>query len=131
MKDIFKLFASVGWAGEVLVRSTLHFPSVLWRRRSRAELVTQLYATGIRTLPVVTVVALFTGMILSLQVGLELARFNQEMYLGAAVMLTLIREMAPFSCGLWLAAMVGSAMTASALPGRMVSNRLFFSVFMI
>ncbi len=112
MKDIFKLFASVGWAGEVLVRSTLHFPSVLWRRRSRAELVTQLYATGIRTLPVVTVVALFTGMILSLQVGLELARFNQEMYLGAAVMLTLIREMAPFSCGLCLAAMVGSAIAA-------------------
>ena len=72
----------------------------------------QLYSTGIRTLPVLTVVSLFTGMILSLQVGLELARFNQEIYLGAAVMLTLIREMASFSCGICLAACVGSAMAA-------------------
>jgi phospholipid/cholesterol/gamma-HCH transport system permease protein len=34
------------------------------------------------------------------------------MYLGAAVMMTLIREMAPFSCGLCLAACVGSSVAA-------------------
>lgn len=85
---------------------------MIFRSRARADLFNQLYATGIRTLPVVTVVAIFTGMILSLQVGLELARYNQEMYLGAAVMLTLVREMAPFSCGICLAAMVGSAIAA-------------------
>ena len=112
MKGICKLFASIGWAGVVMVRSAAYFPRVLLRSRPRADLFVQLYATGIRTLPVVTVVALFTGMILSLQVGIELARFNQEIYLGAAVMLTLIREMAPFSCGLCLAAMVGSAIAA-------------------
>lgn len=112
MKGIFKLFSSIGWAGVVLVRSVGYFPSVIFRSRSRGFLYDQLYATGIRTLPVVTVVAIFTGMILSLQVGLELARYNQEMYLGAAVMLTLIREMAPFSCGICLAAMVGSAIAA-------------------
>lgn len=54
----------------------------------------QLYSTGIRTLPVITVVGLFTGMILGLQVGLALRKFNQEMFLGATVMVTLIREMA-------------------------------------
>lgn len=85
---------------------------MIFRSRARTDLFNQLYATGIRTLPVVTVVAIFTGMILSLQVGLELARYNQEMYLGAAVMLTLVREMAPFSCGICLAAMVGSAIAA-------------------
>jgi phospholipid/cholesterol/gamma-HCH transport system permease protein len=80
----------------------------------------QLYKTGIGTLPVVTVVSLFTGMILALQVGLELRRFNQEIYLGAAVMVTLIREMAPFSCGMCLAACVGSAIAAEM--GTMVVN---------
>ena len=95
-----------------MAKSVVYFPSVLVRSRARADLFVQLYATGIRTLPVVTVVALFTGMILSLQVGLELARFNQEMFLGAAVMMTMIREMAPFSCGICLAAMVGSAIAA-------------------
>ena len=104
--------AAIGRAGIVMVRSVACFPAVLVRGTGRADLFRQLYATGIRTLPVITVVALFTGMILSLQVGLELARFNQEAYLGAAVMLTLIREMAPFSCGICLAAMVGSAIAA-------------------
>lgn len=112
MKGFLKLLASVGWAGEVAVKSIAYFPAVLIRRSGRAELFTQLYATGIRTLPVVTVVSLFTGMILSLQVGLELARFNQEIYLGAAVMMTLIRDMAAFSCGVCLAACVGSAIAA-------------------
>lgn len=112
MRGVLRLFSSIGWAGVVLVKAVVCFPLVVLRSRARADLFTQLYATGIRTLPVVTVVALFTGMILSLQVGLELARFNQEMYLGAAVMLTLIREMAPFSCGICFAAMVGSAIAA-------------------
>jgi len=115
-----KLVASIGWAGLVMAQSVGYFPSVLIRRSGRADLFRQLYATGIRTLPVITVVAIFMGMILSLQVGLELARYNQQMYLGAAVMLTLIREMAPFSCGICLAAMVGSAIAAEL--GTMKTN---------
>ena len=112
MRGILNLVTSVGWAGVVLAKSVAGFPAVLFRRTGRADLFVQLYATGVRTLPVLTVVSLFMGMILSLQVGLELARFNQELYLGAAVMLTLMREMAAFSCGLCLAACVGSAIAA-------------------
>lgn len=96
----------------MLAGSVVSFPRTVLLSRPRADLFAQLYATGIRTLPVVTVVALFTGMILALQVGIELSRFNQESYLGAAVMLTLVREMAPFSCGICLAATVGSAIAA-------------------
>ena len=112
MGSVCSILAAIGRMGIVMARSMMYFPAVVVRSRSRADLFVQLYATGIRTLPVVTIVALFTGMILSLQVGIELARFNQEMFLGAAVMLTLIREMAPFSCGICLAAMVGSAIAA-------------------
>ena len=107
-----KIFAAVGCEGIVAAKSVAYFPAVLLRRSGRADLVVQLYATGIRTLPVITVVSLFTGMILALQVGIELSRFNQEIYLGAAVMMSLIREMAPFSCGICLAACVGSAIAA-------------------
>ena len=81
----------------------------------------QLYVAGIRTLPVITVVGLFTGMILGLQVGLALRRFNQEsVFLGATVMLTLIREMGPFVTGICLSACVGSAMAAEL--GTMTVN---------
>ena len=102
----------VGKAGILLARAVRYFPAVLVRRDARHDLLRQLYACGIRTLPVLTIVSLFIGMILALQVGLELRRFNQEIFLGAAVMLSLIREMAPFCCGLCLAACVGSAMAA-------------------
>lgn len=111
-RTVVSLLSGVGFSVKVLALSVAAFPSVLVRRRGRSDFVSGLYATGIRTLPVITVVSLFTGMILALQVGIELMRFNQEMYLGAAVMMTLIREMAPFSCGLCLAACVGSSVAA-------------------
>ena len=111
-RGVLEALAAIGRSFRILALSVAAFPSVFVRPDARAELVRHLYATGIRTLPVVTVVSLFTGMILALQVGLELRRFNQEMYLGAAVMLTLVREMGPFSCGICLAACVGSAIAA-------------------
>lgn len=112
MNPIAALIRSVGRTTILMVKSIFYFPAVLVRSDARHDLMRQLYATGVRTLPVLTVVSLFTGMILALQVGLELRRFNQEIYLGAAVMITLIREMAPFSCGICLAACVGSAIAA-------------------
>ena len=102
VRHLTKVLASLGWAARIMVGSLAAFPSVLCRRTGRADFVHQLYVTGIRTLPVMTVVSLFTGMILALQVGLELRRFNQEIYLGAAVMISLVREMGPFACGMCL-----------------------------
>ncbi len=112
VRRLVKMLGSLGWAARIFVVGAFYFPSVACRRDSRHSLMSQLYITGIRTLPVVTVVSLFMGMILALQVGLELRRFNQEIYLGAAVMISLIREMGPFSCGMCLAACVGSAIAA-------------------
>ena len=112
MRGVLKPIESAGWAGIVAAKAVAFFPSVFARPTARADLVRQLYATGIRTLPVITVVSLFMGMILALQVGLELARFNQEVLLGAAVMMTLLREMGSFCCGICLAACVGSAIAA-------------------
>ena len=117
---LVRFLASLGWAARILALSVASFPAVLCRRSGRADFATQLYVTGIRTLPVITVVSLFIGMILALQVGLELRRFNQEIYLGAAVMLTLLREMGPFACGISLAACVGSAIAAEL--GTMTVN---------
>ena len=111
---------SGGRAGRLMVESFAYLPAVLARRSGRASVLRQFYTTGIRTLPVISVVGLFTGMILGLQVGLALSRFNQEMYLGAAVMITLIREMGPFVTGICLSACVGSAMAAEL--GSMTVN---------
>jgi phospholipid/cholesterol/gamma-HCH transport system permease protein len=71
-----------------------------------------MYVYGIKSLGVVTIVAVFTGMILALQTGIELRKFNQEVFIGTAVMATMLREMGPFMTGLILAACVGSAIAA-------------------
>lgn len=84
----------------------------LHRPKARAEFLRQMYVCGIQSLPVITVVALFTGMILAFQTGIELRRYNQEVYIGSAVMVSMLREMAPFITGLILGACVGSAMAA-------------------
>ena len=114
------IFSRIGCAGRLMAESFAYAPHVLVNREARQAMLFQLYSTGIRTLPVITVVGLFTGMILGLQVGLALRKFNQEMYLGAAVMITLIREMGPFVTGICLSACVGSAMAAEL--GTMTVN---------
>jgi phospholipid/cholesterol/gamma-HCH transport system permease protein len=81
-------------------------------RRSRDSIVLQMFTGGIKSLGVITVVAAFTGMILALQTGIEMRRFGQEVYIGTAVMISMLREMGPFMTGLILAASVGSAIAA-------------------
>jgi phospholipid/cholesterol/gamma-HCH transport system permease protein len=80
--------------------------------RHRQDVLSQQYLTAIKSLGVITVVGLFTGMILALQTGLELRRYGQEVYIGSAVTVVMLREMGPFMTGLIIAASVGSAMAA-------------------
>ena len=119
-RHCLSFFANIGRGTRLAFESLGFLPATVVRRDSRAAMVRQFYTTGIRTLPVITVVGLFAGMILGLQVGLALRRFNQEVYLGAAVMISLIREMGPFVTGICLSACVGSAMAAEL--GTMTVN---------
>ena len=95
-----------------MLLEAIWFIQFAFGKRSRSETVTQMYITGIKSLAVITVVALFTGMILALQTGLELRRYGQEVYIGSAVAVSMIREMGPFMTGLIIAASVGSAIAA-------------------
>lgn len=89
-------------------------------RRSRQEIIRQIHVCAVKSLPVVSVVAFFIGMILALQIGIELRRYNQESLIGPAVMASMLREMGPFMSGLVLAACVGAAMAAQM--GTMMVN---------
>lgn len=102
---------AMGRATLLLVQSVACLRYV-FTRRSRHEVLLQMFRYGIKSLGVITVVAVFTGMILALQTGIELRRFNQEVNIGTAVMVSMLREMGPFMTGLILAACVGSAMAA-------------------
>lgn len=94
----------------ILLLKALFYVKDAWFKRH--EILKQMYYAGVRTLPVLSIVALFTGMVLSLQVGIELKEYHQETMIGRAVIATLTREMAPFSAAIILIASVGAAMAA-------------------
>ncbi|MBI4231185.1 MAG: ABC transporter permease, partial [Planctomycetes bacterium] len=81
-----------------------------WRRHD--DILRQMHFCGVQSLLVTLIVAVFTGMILGLQAGIELSRFQQQAMIGRLVAATMCREMGPFMTGLILAACVGSAMAA-------------------
>ena len=83
----------------------------------------QLYQAGLRVTHVVLLVGLFIGMIVSLQTGLELARFGQQDQIGTIVTLSMCREMGPFITATIMAATVGSAIAAE-LGTMSVSDEL-------
>lgn len=93
----------------ILAEAFLAIGAVFRRRR---ELARQLYLCGVKSFPVTTTVALFTGMILALQAGLVLRDYGQQVQVGTLVSQTMCREMGPFMTALILAASVGSAMAA-------------------
>lgn len=80
-------------------------------RRARATL-DQMHLVGVKTMPVVLMVGFFIGMILALQVGLQLATFSQQESIGLIVAPMMAVEMAPLITAILLAASVGSAMAA-------------------
>lgn len=78
----------------------------------RALILEQLWQAGIKVVHVVLLVGVFIGMIVSLQTGLELARFGQQDQIGTIVAISMAREMGPFITATILAATVGSALAA-------------------
>jgi phospholipid/cholesterol/gamma-HCH transport system permease protein len=119
-RDVLHMLGEVGRCGAMFGQAIFAFRHVFVSRRMRQETVTQMYVAGIRSIPVITIVAIFTGMIMALQTGLALSRYSQEVFVGSAVMLTMLREMGPFMTGLILAACVGSSMAAQL--GTMMVN---------
>src|SRR6516164_10217940 len=67
---------------------------------------------GVRCVPVVTIVGLFSGLVLGLQGYYVLARFGSAGALGTFVSLTLTRELAPVLAALMIVGQAGSAIAA-------------------
>ncbi|MFN3604802.1 MAG: MlaE family ABC transporter permease [Leptonema sp. (in: bacteria)] len=110
IKNIF-LNPFIG-AGEVLyllLRVTLSLPHLVFKIQQTLNIM---YISGYKSLFVVSIVAIFTGMIVSLQSGLALKDFGQEELIGQLLVVTLTREMAPFMTALILSASVGSSIAA-------------------
>ncbi len=75
-------------------------------------LLKQVMNIGYFSLPVVGLTALFTGMVLALQIYLGSARFNAESAVASIVVIGITRELGPVIAGLMVAGRVGAAIAA-------------------
>ena len=89
--------------------------AVRWavRRPPEWRLVSeQLEQVGWRSLSIVNLTALFTGMVLALQLGSYLSRFGAKMFVSRIVGMSLVRELGPVLTALMIGGRVGAGITA-------------------
>ncbi|MBI4690270.1 MAG: ABC transporter permease [Nitrospirae bacterium] len=72
----------------------------------------QMVEIGIKSMPVVLITAVFTGMVLALQSYTGFKRFNAEFLVGTVVALSVTRELGPVLTGLIVAGRAGASMAA-------------------
>jgi phospholipid/cholesterol/gamma-HCH transport system permease protein len=76
------------------------------------ELIRQFAAIGNRSLMIVVLIAIFTGMVIALQLCIGLGRYGLKLNVGQIVGLAIFRELGPVLTCLMVAARVGSGIAA-------------------
>ena len=80
--------------------------------RNMTSIFRQMNIIGVGTLPIAMLVALFVGMVLSVQTGSELALYGTQEAIGAIVGLSMVKELGPVMTSLLVAGRVGSSIAA-------------------
>lgn len=86
-------------------------------------LVEQIYFIGVKSLPLIIITAVSSGMVLSLQYGLGLEKFGGKPYVPRLVASSVLREMGPVFTGLMIAARVGAGI-ASEIGSMVVTQQI-------
>ncbi|MBN2346127.1 MAG: ABC transporter permease [Candidatus Aminicenantes bacterium] len=87
--------------------------AMAFRRPLRLRLVvSHLYLDGIKSIPVIFLMSVFTGGVLALQSFYGLQRFGAEVFTGSLVGVSLTKELIPVLTGLMLAGRVSASYSA-------------------
>lgn len=76
------------------------------------EVMRQMDEVGSKSLAIVAITAVFTGMVLALQTAVGLTRFGAKMYVGSIVSMSMVRELGPTLTALIMAGRVGAGISA-------------------
>ncbi len=113
LKNTYRRFldmcVDLGYHLILLGQAVKHYQDIPRRFKSLLQQI-ELYAFG--GFPVAMIVGVFTGMVLALQSGIELARYGQEAGIGLLVAASMCREMGPVMTGYILAGLIGSTIAA-------------------
>ncbi len=104
--------------GQAIVR----IPS-LRRWRDFDKVIQQAYTCGVASVPVVTITAAFSGMVIAGQTGWEMRKLGFEWAIGGLVGAAMVREMGPVFTAVVVAGFVGGGM-ASVIGTMRVSEEI-------
>lgn len=113
MNDLFSPFLRLlNTLGEMTGFLFESFLQAFHSRRLAGKILRQIYIIGAKSMFVILLIGLFTGLVLGLQAFYAMSMFGAQGMLGSLLSLTLIREMAPVLTAVMITARAGSAMTA-------------------
>ncbi len=93
----------------ILTRQTIYWV----RSAQRGSVYEQIVAIGVDSIPVTMLTSLFTGMVLALQTGFSFRKvFNEPLYVGTVVGLSLTKELGPVLTAVVIAGRVGASIAA-------------------
>lgn len=115
-----------GYIGGVTDLSRRTIIAIFKYRFNTQEFFDQLYQIGNKSLGIVFLTVMFTGMVLALQFSVGLARFGLKMYGAPVVALCIARELGPVLTSIMIAARVGSGITAEL--GSMVVTEQIMAI---
>ncbi len=76
------------------------------------KIIHQIYFIGCKSISVIALIGLFTGMVMGMQLYFALSLFGADGFLGSGVALSMVRELAPVLTAIMITGRAGSAMTA-------------------
>jgi len=93
----------------------LFFKTIYWifiPPFKRQRILRQAFIIGVESLPIVSLVAFFIGVILALQTAYQMQKLSSEIYIANIVALSIVRELGPVITSLIVAGRCGAAITA-------------------
>ncbi len=104
----------IGWVSNLGAAAIFLYLALLqtFSRNQFAKTVHQIYYIGARSITIIMLVSLFTGMVLGLQAHHALVQFGAEGAVGSLVALSLIMELGPVLTAIMITARAGSAIAA-------------------
>lgn len=107
-----RTISAFGLIGQIAFFLMESIKATLSRPFYAKEILHQLFRVGFLSLPIVTLTAVFTGIVLALQTYTGFARFSATGAVPTVIVLSIVRELGPVLTGLMIAGRVGAAMAA-------------------
>ncbi len=98
--------------GKIIILLLLTIKQLILPPLEVRNIFKQMLEIGVRSLPVVLITAIFTGMVFALQTFTGFKRFGAEAVVGTVVALSMTRELGPVLTGLIVAGRAGAAIAA-------------------